>query len=126
MEATVIVYLNNPPFPFGEHTTAIILNGWSVVNAPRPLPGEVTWTGDFRHGVFYAAGPREMFGESWDDLDAWPVQAITNIEIVEMISKRARDRGFKGLCDCLEANGFASIAALARACDLPWRGEPVQ
>ena len=118
-----LIYLNNPPNPFGEHTTAIALNRWSVVVAPRPLPGAVTWTGTghFKHGDYYAAGPRETFGESWDNLDAWPVQAITNLEIVELITKRAKERGFKGIIDCLEANGYPSIAALARACNLPWK-----
>src|ERR1019366_515437 len=28
--------------------------GWLIVNAPRPLNGEITWDGEFRHGTFYA------------------------------------------------------------------------
>jgi hypothetical protein len=29
--------------------------GWEVYNAPRPIYGTVSWTGDFRHGSFYVA-----------------------------------------------------------------------
>jgi len=32
---------------------------WSIYNAPRPIPGEIVWDGDFLHGVFYAAVPPE-------------------------------------------------------------------
>ena len=121
-----IVYVNKPPMPFGEHTTAIQLNGWTVVNAPRPLPGRVQWEGEFRHGVHYAAGPLDEFADRWASLDAWPVMPITNMEIVMLIEKRAKDRGFKTLSECLEANGYESVATLARACGLPWRSEAVQ
>ncbi len=34
-----------------------IPEGWLVVNAPRPVGGEMTWEGEFRHGLFYAAAP---------------------------------------------------------------------
>ena len=103
-----LIYLNNPPNPFGEHTHAIALNRWLAEPAPRLLPGSVTWTGTghFKDGDYYAAGPRETFGESWDNLDAWPVEAITNLEIVELITKRAKERGFKGIIDCFDREWF--------------------
>jgi hypothetical protein len=116
-----VVYINNPPLPYGEHTTVIQLHRWSVVNAPRPLCGRVTWEGEFRHGIYYAAGPLEEYAKGWANLDAWPVQAITNMEIVQMVERRAKERGFASLGACLEENGYESIAELARACDLPWR-----
>src|SRR5690606_19744285 len=40
-----------------EHAEKITVNGWAVVNAPRPLLGSVTWEGPFICGIFYAAGP---------------------------------------------------------------------
>ena len=30
-------------------------HNFAVFNAPRPLIGAKTWSGDFRHGIFYAA-----------------------------------------------------------------------
>ena len=61
-----IIFLNEErPFFDSEHyqdLTPIIrekirTGGWSVVNAPRPINGEMTWVGPlFRHGIFYAAG----------------------------------------------------------------------
>ena len=35
--------------------------GLVVVNAPRPIPGEVTWEGPFITGLFYAAGLPAIF-----------------------------------------------------------------
>lgn len=32
-----------------------IPEGWIVFNAPRPLYGHWTWTGEFRSGIFYVA-----------------------------------------------------------------------
>ena len=50
----------------GFGTDFAIKEGWVVVNAPRPIPGTITWHGKFRHGVFFAAGSREEFGKMWD------------------------------------------------------------
>lgn len=60
-----------------------IKEGWEVVNAPRPVPGQIAWQSTFRHGIYYAAGSREQFGKAWDSLDAWPCQLISNEEIIE-------------------------------------------
>lgn len=56
-------------------------------NAARPLYGGVTWTGDFRHGVFYAAvnlahegAQREI--ENNLSLDGHPVVVLTQ-EVIE-------------------------------------------
>ncbi len=68
--AAQIVYLNTATNPFGEHTRAILLNHWDVYNAPRPIPGEITFQGEFRHGIFYAAGPPGKYAQDWVDLDA--------------------------------------------------------
>lgn len=42
---------------------------WRIYNAPRPLSGHITWTGPFRHGIFYAAiapvgDPADEFNDS--------------------------------------------------------------
>src|SRR5689334_1874884 len=68
-----------------------------IVNAPRPLTGLVTWTGQFRHGVFYAAAPRvpggpdpfERFG--WRRDDAWSVEFIDNAEIERRVMAKVAE-----------------------------------
>ncbi len=111
------VVVNEAARPFGEHADAIRLNGWMVVNAPRPLPGTVAWCGEFRHGTFYAAGPAEDFGEAWGDLDAWPVRTITNMQITQILAAKAQGEGIS-LSEFAE--DWGSMGALARAADLPW------
>ena len=76
------VYLNAATNPFGEHAVTIALNRWAVYNAPRPIPGEIAFQSDFAHGIFFAAGPAERYAQAWADLDAWPVELITNLQIV--------------------------------------------
>ena len=83
-----IVYLNTK-VGFDHYTQQIIHNRWTVVNAPRPIPGAITWTGLFRHGIFYAAGPSAQFQSHWDCLDAWPCQLISNHEITEILRAKA-------------------------------------
>jgi len=61
----------------------LIQDGWEVMNAPRPIPGQIVWQGTFRHGIFYAAGSKEEFGRLWHYLDAYPCKLISNEEIIE-------------------------------------------
>jgi len=54
---------------------------WIIMNAPRPLVGDASWEGDFRHGIFYVAidpNNDEPPGVEWrmktnKGLDAWVV-----------------------------------------------------
>jgi len=40
---------------------------WRVFNAARPIPGTETWTGDFLHGIFYAAiDPQDPDADMWE------------------------------------------------------------
>jgi hypothetical protein len=115
-----IVYLNTATTPFGEHTTAIALNRWAVYNAPRPIPGEITFQGAFRHGIFYAAGPLDRYAQDWADLDAWPVQRISNLQIVDHLAAMARERNTT-LAEVLEDT---DLPELARQCGFPWYEAP--
>lgn len=102
-------------------------DGWMIVNAPRPLAGEKTWTGQFRHGVFYAAGPNQMpaggrdreqavrIVASWDADDAWPVVFTTNAEIEEHVRVRVAEHGYKSLDEV-----GLTVAELAVDWCLPW------
>ncbi|HEX4620125.1 MAG TPA: hypothetical protein VH208_01035 [Myxococcaceae bacterium] len=94
---------------------------WLVVNAPRPLPGRITWQGDFLCGIFYAAGPPDDFdqlGDSWRRLDARRVELIDNPEIERRVRSYLSAQGY-GTPEELEM----SIAELAAVMEepLPWR-----
>jgi hypothetical protein len=104
------IYLNAATNPFGPHATLIALQRWSVVNAPRPLPGSITFVGPYAHGIYFAAGPQAVFGERWRDLDAWPVELITNLQIVERLSAIARARGTT-LAAVLEDQELSELSA---------------
>lgn len=108
------VLVNTATWAAEEHPE--IPSGWPVVNAPRPLRGQVTWTGPFRHGVFYAASPvpeEGLFG--WEADDAWPVTLITNEEITARVNAKLARHGFASAeeADC-------TVAELAASYDLPW------
>lgn len=107
--------------------------GWLIVNAPRPLLGEQTWTAQFRHGVFYAAGPdpsgvadeferglAERRVASWKSDDAWPVEFIDNAEIERRVLAKLAEYGY-GSAD--EAG--VTVAEQAYVMGLPWH-KPVQ
>jgi hypothetical protein len=91
-----------------------------IVNAPRPLTGVVTWTGQFRHGVFYAAAPQvpggpdpwERFG--WRRDDASRVEFITNTEIAARVQAKLDEYG-----TTLEEVGL-TVAEMAYDMQLPW------
>jgi hypothetical protein len=77
-----IIYFNTKE-GFGIDSS-LLQDGWQVMNAPRPIPGQIVWQGTFRHGIFYAAGSKEEFGRLWHYLDAYPCKIISNEEIIEM------------------------------------------
>jgi hypothetical protein len=114
------VYLNAATNPFGEHAVAIALNRWAVYNAPRPIPGEIAFQSTFAHGIFFAAGPLHKYAQAWADLDAWPVELITNLQIVDRLAGMAKERGTT-LAEVLE---YTALPELARQCGFPWHEMP--
>jgi len=89
-------------------------NGWKVMNAPRPLPCEIPWVGEYRHGIFYGAGPEEEFKEAWDGLDCWPVVFLTNHDIEGIVRAEARQDGSE------EFLTDENIGRVAKALGYPW------
>lgn len=120
MSAPATIYVNADQ-PFGEHSGTIERKGWAVANAPRPIPGEVTWQGDFRHGVFYAAGDLFMYGNSWASLDAWPVVPITNQEVLSKLEAYCAENGVEFAEALAEYPYEGDIAQFAEDCGFPWR-----
>ena len=81
---------------------AYLERGWTVYNAPRPLYGHETWTGDFRHGVLYAAvapegdpadefGDAPMFHKCNQDLDGHICQIVTEADVMAYGAKVAEE-----------------------------------
>ena len=96
--------------------------GWLIVNAPREIGGEITWEGDFRHGMYWAAAPAETADRvGWEALDAWPVRFITDDEIAAQVALYLAANGYPSA----EAAG-TTMEELARDLDLPWAGQTGQ
>lgn len=55
---------------------------WLVFNAPRPIPGDLEWEGDFRHGIHYAAlDPAKAEGGDGDRRHhAWQLAQIKSLD----------------------------------------------
>jgi hypothetical protein len=107
--------------PFGMHTEEILNNGWSVANAPRPLPGRLMWTGDFIAGIFYAAGPFDESWTEWDKLNASIVTLVTNEEIeaeLQVKAKEMADEYKMSLEEVMEC--FDDLPSMAYNYGLPW------
>ena len=93
-----------------------IPDGWLIVNAPRPLLGEVTWTGEFRHGVFYAASPEEHTGIfGWEADDAWRVRFTDNAAIEAVVLAKFAEYGYGSADDA-----GVTVAEQAECMGLPW------
>jgi hypothetical protein len=102
----------------GEHRQQIESNSWVIVNAVRPIPGEITWRGQISRGVFYAAGPREKYAETWKDLDGWEVVEITNEDVVRFFRDLVERKA--GLIDWNDIEEMG-IGPLAERYRLPWK-----
>lgn len=101
-----------------EHAAQIEEHGWSVVNAPRPLTGLLTWEGEFRAGIFYAAGPMDAFAERWRADDATLLLPITPADIVAKLRAACADHDTT--LEKIAASYGGAAQDLAQDFDLPW------
>ncbi len=87
-----------------EDRPADVPESWTIYNASRPLPGHKTWTGDFRHGVFFAAvapegDPVDEFNDSarfhkqCQSLDGWECVWVSLQDVEKYGRKLAADYG---------------------------------
>lgn len=84
---------------------------WVIVNAPRPLFGNIQFTGDFISGIFYAAlDPADEYFQTWMDankkLDARVIHYVTESELAEALEAhklKLQERYSKEAVDGLEA-----------------------
>ncbi|TMR10989.1 hypothetical protein ETD86_37370 [Nonomuraea turkmeniaca] len=101
-----------------EHAEQIAADGWSVVNAPRPLIGRITWEGAFLTGIFYAAGPVQEFGERWRRDDATLLTPLSHADILDRMRAVCAEYGTTLEAFAAEYDGAAR--SLADDLDLPW------
>lgn len=93
-------------------------DGAVVMNAPRPLLGEPTWQGTFRHGAFYAATTDpELYRLNRRD-DAHVVELVDNGEVRRRIDARLTAAGYTRD----DTTGIADDE-LAAMYELPWHEE---
>lgn len=93
---------------------------WLVYNAPRPLVGHVTWQGEFRNGIFYAAvDPTRWGADVYDDAnradDAREVDVVDRDGAVAMIAAEVKRGGYGP--DDLDG---LSMWELAESWAVPW------
>ena len=91
--------------------------GWVIGNAPRPIAGQITWQGDFRHGIFYAASPEMpggLFG--WEADDAYLVTFTTNEEIAVKVAAKLAEYGYGSAEELDMTVGELATSTLG----LPW------
>jgi hypothetical protein len=94
-------------------------DGWAVANAPRPIAGQITWQGDFRHGIFYAASPEIPGGTfGWQADDAWLVTFTDNAELAGKVAAKLAEHGYTSAADV-----DMTVGELAQSLDMPWHDE---
>lgn len=69
---------------------------WEIYNCPRFINGDMTWTGDFRHGTFYAAIDQsqpdaDLYRRRALELDAYPCRYVSQEEVDAWFGNRCRE-----------------------------------
>ena len=67
-----------------EKLSAALEQGMMIVSAPRPLPGEESWSGSWCAGVYWAIGELTVYSKDWQDLDATIVLLVDNNMLLEI------------------------------------------
>ena len=93
--------------------------GLVVVNAPRPLPGEQQWDGDFITGIHYATGSFEEYSRQWKRMGAVKLALITNAEVLQKVIEGCQSHPLRhGLRSLLEKRGKSAVQEMASNLEL--------
>lgn len=117
-DGTIAVYVDD--WPTDEPQPG---DEWAVWNAPRPLAGDRTWAGTFRHGIFYAAVRRDnpnfekLAEENWG-LHGEPVVLVTDAQIREAVVAKLAEYNYT-LDNCGEVG--IDPADVAADMGMPWK-----
>ena len=126
------IYINEADEAFRELVRWRDLD-MAIFNAPRPLPSNAAWIGEFRHGTFYAGiiatqetgdqfarDQEEWMRKECESLDAYPVILVTNEQIRGWVEEHLVESEIP-LADALE--GWGGWPALAKAGGWPYMGK---
>ncbi|TDD30185.1 hypothetical protein E1286_46080 [Nonomuraea terrae] len=103
---------------WGEHDHLIRSQGLAVVNAPRPIAGDITWVGELGYGRYYAAGDLEQMAEGWHADDAVLLVELTPQAIVRRV--KAYVDSYGSSLDKLAATYEGAVGDVAHELGLPW------
>ncbi|MEQ4724706.1 hypothetical protein [Nonomuraea sp. B19D2] len=103
---------------WGEHDHLIRTQGLAVVNAPRPVAGDLTWVGELGYGRYYAAGKLEQMAEGWRADDAVLLVEVTPQAIVRRV--KAYVDSYGSSLDKLAATYEGAVGDVAHEMGLPW------
>lgn len=129
MKLLPFLYLNrwdNQLAPNSKIARQVESQQWTIVTAPRPLPGAVHWVGGingFPTGS-YAAGPWSQYAEQWRSLDARQVVLTNNRTIIRKLEEAHAQPIDTLLAQCDEGYGIAQLAAELDP-PLPWLDPPL-
>ena len=71
---------------------------WQIYNAPRPLPGDRGWQGEFHHGVHYSSldpqysGSERAILKVIEALDGWRVIVTNKLDFENWIRAWQKER----------------------------------
>lgn len=103
---------------WGEHDHTIRSQGLAVVNAPRPIAGDLTWVGELGYGRYYAAGKLEQMAEGWRADDAVLLVELTPQAIVRRV--KAYVDSYGSTLDKLASSYEGAVGDVAVEMGLPW------
>lgn len=101
-----------------EHAATIADNRWAVATAPRPLSGPLSWTDEFDHGIFYAAGPLQELAGRWRADDATLLAPITPADAVAKLKDAVAGKGYNW--NVVADNCPKQLQIWAEDLQLPW------
>ena len=90
-----------------ENPLKKVPEGWIVYNAPRPLMGHEGWSGEFVHGIFYAAvNPAGEYADVYckhnQEIDGHVVRWVTKSEVLEWARRKFEDYGISEEFNCAD------------------------
>jgi len=91
---------------------------WIVYNAPRPLMGHEGWSGEFVHGIFYAAvNPEGEYADVYikrnQELDGYIVRWVAKGDVLKWARRKFEDYGIREEFDCADYDDYVMMYAAA-------------
>lgn len=97
-----------------ENPLEKVPEGWIVYNAPRPLMGHEGWSGEFVHGIFYAAVNPEskdadFYNKHNQAVDGHIVKWVTKGDVLEWVRRKFEDYGIPEEFNCADYDDYVMM-----------------